>query len=106
MSGNLHCFSRTFLLVNRSGISAQSKITAAQDVHVSTWICSAIYLIYCNIPEFILQQIIDDLIVGKLDLSQIIKTKQVFIVCDWKEDTSVEEEERKVIATRFIISYL
>ena len=31
---------------------------------------------------------------GKLDLSQRIKTKQVFIVFDdWKEVTSVEEKE-------------
>ena len=78
----------------------------AQDVHVSTWIYSAIYLIYSDIPEFIHQQIIDELIGGKLGLSQIIKTKQVFIVCDWKEDTSVEEGERKAKATKFIISYL
>ena len=69
--------------------------------------CTCVYLdLFCDIPEFILQQIIDDFIGRKLGLSQIIKTKQVFMVCDWKEDTSVEEGERKVIATRFIISYL
>ena len=62
--------------------------------------------IYIHImPKFILQQIFNDLIGGKLDLSQRIKTKQAFIVFDWK-DTSVEEEEGKIIATRFIISYL
>ena len=42
---------------------------------------------------------------GKLDLSQRIKAK-VFIVFDWKEDTSVEEEEVKLIATKSVISYL
>ena len=42
---------------------------------------------------------------GKLSLSGKIKTEQVFIVFDWNEDTSIEEEG-KVIATRFIINYL
>ena len=42
---------------------------------------------------------------GKLGLSQRIKAK-VFIVFDWKEDTSVEEEEVKLIATKSDISYL
>ena len=75
-------------------------------IHVSTWIYSAIYLIYSDIPEFILLNIFNKFIGGKLGLSQRIKTKQVFIVFDWKEDTSVQEEEGKVIATRFIIHYL
>ena len=55
--------------------------------------------------KFILQQIFNDLIGGKLDLSQRIKTKQAFVVFGWK-DTSVEEEEGKIIAISFIISYL
>ena len=42
---------------------------------------------------------------GKLGLSQRIKAK-FFIVFDWKEDTSVEEEEVKLIATKSVISYL
>ena len=42
---------------------------------------------------------------GKLGLSQRIRTK-VFIVFDWKEDTSVEEEEVKLTATKFVISYV
>ena len=42
---------------------------------------------------------------GKLGLSQRIRTK-VFIVFDWKEDTSVEEEEVKLTATKFAISYV
>ena len=33
------------------------------------------------------------------------ESKQVFILLNWKEDTSIEDEG-KVIATRFIISYL
>ena len=81
-------------------------MTRALDVHVSTWIYYAICLVRSNILEFILQQIFDELIGGKLGLSQRIKTKQVFIVFDLKEDTSVKEGEGKVIATRFIISYL
>ena len=64
-----------------------------------------IYLIYSDIPKFILKRIFKKLIGGKLGLSQRIKTKQVFIVFDWKEDASIEEE-RKVIATRFMISSL
>ena len=75
-------------------------------VYVSTRIYSAIYLIYSDIPEFILQRIFNELIGEKLGLSRRIKAKQVFIVFDWKEDTSIEEEKGKVIATRFIISYL
>ena len=79
----------------------------ALEVHVSTWIYSVIYLIYSDIPEFILQQTFNELIDRKLGLSQKIKTKQFFIVFDWKEGISVagEEEEGKVIATRFIIIY-
>ena len=42
---------------------------------------------------------------GKLGLSQRIRTK-VFIVFDSKEDTSVEEEEVKLTATKFVISYV
>ena len=42
---------------------------------------------------------------GKLGLSQRIRTK-VFIVFDWKEDTSVEEEKVKLTATKFVISYV
>ena len=42
---------------------------------------------------------------GKLGLSQRIITK-VFIVFDWKEDTSVEEEEVKLTATKFVINYV
>ena len=42
---------------------------------------------------------------GKLGLSQRIRTK-AFIVFDWKEDTSVEEEEVKLTATKFVISYV
>ena len=42
---------------------------------------------------------------GKLGLSQRIRTK-VFIVFDWKEDTSVEEEEVKLTATKFVINYV
>ena len=71
-------------------------------VHVPTWIYSVIYMIYSNIPEFILQRIFNQLISGKLGLSQRIKTKQVFIMFDWKDETSVEEEEKAIA----IISYL
>ena len=74
-------------------------MTEVLAAHVSTWIYSAIYLIYSNIPEFILQRIFNELIGGKLGLSQRIKTKQAVIVFDCKDDTSVEEEG-KVIATR------
>ena len=42
---------------------------------------------------------------GKLGLSQRIRTK-VFIVFDWKEDTSVEEEEVKLTTTKFVINYV
>ena len=42
---------------------------------------------------------------GKLGLSQRIRTK-VFIVFDWKEDTSVEEEEVKLTSTKFVINYV
>ena len=55
-----------------------------------------IYLIYSDIPEFILKKIFNELIGSKLDLSQRIKTN-VFIVFDWKEDTTVEAEEAIVI---------
>ena len=41
--------SRTFFLVKRSEISARSKMTEALNVHVSTWIYSATYLIYSDI---------------------------------------------------------
>ena len=85
---------------------------------MSTWIYYAIYLIYSliysDIPQFILLQISYELIGGKLDLSQRIKTKQVFIVFDdWKEVTSVEEKEGtffeqfffKIIWTTDILMY-
>ena len=100
--GNLQYFSCTYFLVKQSGISAGSKMREVLAVHVSTWIYSVIYMIYSNIPEFILQRIFNQLISGKLGLSQRIKTKQVFIMFDWKDETSVEEEEKAIA----IISYL
>ena len=61
-----------------------------------TWIYSAIYLIYLDITEFILQQNFNEFIGGKLDLSQKIKIK-VFIVFDWKEDTNIEENGKVIL---------
>ena len=73
---------------------------------MSACIYSAISLIYSDIPEFILQQSFNESIGGQLGFSQRIKTKQVFRVFDWKEDTHIEEEEEeegKLIATRFTL---
>ena len=86
----LHIF-----LVKQSGISARSKMTEVLAVYLSSWIYSAIYLIYSDI----------------LSLSAYLKepkqNKFSWCLIGWKEDTSVEEEEEgKVIATRFIMSYL
>ena len=73
-------------------------------IHVSACIYSAISLIYSDIPAFILPQSFNESINGQLGFSQRIKTKQVFRVFDWKEDTHIEEdEEGKLIATRFIL---
>ena len=103
--GNLNCFPAHFSLWRDQNSQHEAKWQSkAVDVHLATWIYSAIYLIYSDIHEFILQQIFNELIDGKLSLFQRIKTK-AFIVFDW-EDASVEEEEAKVIATRFIIHYL
>ena len=57
-------------VVKQSEISARSKVTEALDFHVSTCIYSAIYLIYSDIREFILQQIFNELIGEKLGSSQ------------------------------------
>ena len=61
------------------------------------------YLIHSDIPEFTLQQIFNELIGGKLGLSQKIKTKQDFMVFHWKEDTALKKRNGN---NRFIISYL
>ena len=42
---------------------------------------------------------------GKLGLSQKIKTKQVFIVFDWKVDTSIENEEEKLTLDLLSVIY-
>ena len=63
--------------------------------HVSTCVYSAIYLMYSDILEFINQQIFNELIGGKLGLSQKIKTKQVFIVFDWKERRTQELKKKE-----------
>ena len=52
-----------------------------------------------------MQQVFSDLIGGKLGLSQNIKTKQVFIVFDWKENTIIENEEGKVILDLLPVIY-
>ena len=57
-----------------------------------TYVCLDLF---CDTPEFILQQIFNDWTGWKLGFSQRIKVKQVFIVFDWKEDTSVKEEEEE-----------
>ena len=41
----------------------------------------------------------------KLGLSKNIKTKQVFVVFDWKENISIEEEEGKVILNLTVVIY-
>ena len=49
------------------------------------------------------------MISGKLGLSKKIKTKQVFVVFDWKENISIEEEEEeeegKVILNLTLVIY-
>ena len=64
------------------------------------WMYMCVYLdLFCDIPE-----ILRYTWVYSKGNFQRIKAKQVFIVFNWKEDTSVEEEEgklRKVIANRF-----
>ena len=57
-----------------------------------TYVCLDLF---CDTPEFILQQIFNDWTGWKLGFPQWIKVKQVFIVFDWKEDTSVKEEEEE-----------
>ena len=47
----------------------------------------------------------NNLIGGKLGLSQKIKTKQVFIVFDWKVDTSIENEEEKLTLDLLSVIY-
>ena len=61
---------------------------------IAGWV---VYLdLFCNIPDIprytwaYSPANFNELIGGKLGLSTRIKTKQVFIVFDWKEDTSVE----------------
>ena len=40
------------------------------------------------------------------EVTPYLDTFHAVILFHWKKDTSVEEEEGKLIATRFIISYL
>ena len=47
----------------------------------------------------------NNLIGGKLGLSQKIETKQVFIVFDWKVDTSIENEEEKLTLDLLSVIY-
>ena len=95
MSENLHCFSRTFSFVKRSEISARSKMAEALDVCMYMYpdlfcdIPQALYLMYSDIPEFILHQIFNGLIGRKLGLLQKIKTKQLFIVFDWNAPVQI-----------------
>ena len=52
-----------------------------------------------------MQQCFNELIGGKLGLSQKFKTKQVLILFDWMEGTSIEEEKRKVILDLLSVIY-
>ena len=66
--------------------------------------------LFCDIPdilryEFIMQQCFNELIGGKLGLSQKFKTKQVLILFDCMKGTSIEEEKRKVILHLLSVIY-
>ena len=71
---------------------------------VSNWIYSARHTWYSQIYlSLFASKLLTSWLVGNSAYPK--ESKQVLIVFDWKEDTSLEEEA-KVNATRFIISYL
>ena len=92
MSGNLHCLSSHifFCKVIRN-------ITTQQDGRGKDTRCTYLAVVLWVAVVGYGKANFNKLIDGKPGLSQKMKTKQVFIVLDWKRNTSIEKEEGKII---------
>ena len=90
---NLHCFSPHIFLckaIRNLSIQQDGKGTGC-------WLYLAVELLVAvvgnnSVAAVIMQQIFNELIGGKFSLSQRIKTKQVFVVFDGKENTSRQDD--------------